>query len=229
MKLQRNYIIIIILAIITLGVAVWYFAAAAQVNDESQQTTSVNGSEPEADDNKFATLTGEAYDEAYLADMLAHHEGAVNMGENALGASQNDNIRELASGIVSSQSQEMMQMMNWQEEWGYDPSYGGHGGHGGDANEMSGEMMNMGAELQGLAGDEFDEKFLELMIVHHQQAVDMSEYADTNASRQEIKDFADKVIRVQSDEIARMQQWQEERGFAVTDGSMPSPMPGMNH
>lgn len=229
MKVRRNYIIIIILTVITLGIAVWYFTTAAQVSEQSQQTADIDSSEATPSENKFATLTGEAYDEAYIADMLAHHEGAVNMGENALGASDNDEVRELASEIVSSQSQEMMQMMNWQKEWGYDASYGGHGGHSGEANDMSGDMMNMGAELQGLSGDEFDEKFLSLMIVHHQQAVEMSEFADTNASRQEIKDFAANVIRVQEDEIARMQEWQKERGFTVTDGSEASSMPGMNH
>ena len=48
------------------------------------------------------------------------------------------------------------------------------------------------------------------MILHHQQAVDMSKYADTNAKHQEVKDLARAVITAQEKEIADMKSWQQK-------------------
>jgi uncharacterized protein (DUF305 family) len=163
--------------------------------------------------------------------MLAHHEGALNMSEMVSAGTERPELVQLAQTIMQTQSQELMKMQTWQKEWGYERTMGGHGSHAGMGNEMSGDMMMMGEELTGLKGSEFDKKFLELMIEHHQQAVDMSEYADTNASHQEIKDLAKAVITAQEAEINQMKQWQKDWGFEVTstDGDMPSSMPGMNH
>ena len=41
----------------------------------------------------------------------------------------------------------------------------------------------------------------QLMIEHHQQAVDMAKYADANASHQEIKDLAKQIIEAHGGKI----------------------------
>jgi uncharacterized protein (DUF305 family) len=215
--MKRNIIIGIIVVVLAAGGIAWYLITEKQMREQVQQETSKNtsseaSSQPK-DDNKFATLKGEEFDKAYVADMLAHHEGAVNMSEMAGAAAQRQEIRDLAQTIVDTQSQEISQMRTWQQEWGYEVTMGGHGSHGGSANDMSMNMMNMGDELNGLSGTEFDKKFLELMIEHHQQAIDMSKYANTNASHQEIKDLAKAVISAQQSEITKMKQWQKDWGF----------------
>ncbi len=219
--MKRNQVIIIIVGFIIVAGAAWMLVAASQKEGNTkQQSSSATPDKKETkqvDDNKFATLTGTAFDEAYIADMMAHHEGAVNMGEQALSASERPEIKELANEIVFTQSREMAKMSEWQQEWGFDATMGAHGSHGGGANDMAGEMMDMGASLDGLKGDDFDKVFLEQMIIHHQQAVDMSKYADTNAERQEIKDLASAVIEAQEKEIAQMKQWQAAWGFKTTD------------
>lgn len=231
--MKRNQIIIIIVGFILIAGAAWMLAANSQKNGKVEQQSSSTASEEQettqVEDNKFATLTGSAFDEAYLADMMAHHEGAVNMGEQALSASERPEIKKLANEIVSTQSREMAKMSEWQKKWGFDATMGAHGSHGGGANDMAGEMMDMGASLNGLKGDEFDKVFLEQMIIHHQQAVDMSKYADTNAERQEIKDLARAVIEAQEKEISQMKQWQADWGFQAADMDANSSMPGMNH
>ncbi|MBM3209733.1 DUF305 domain-containing protein [Candidatus Saccharibacteria bacterium] len=231
--MKRNQVIIIIVGFIIIAGVAWILVANSQTNDSvEQQSSSATPDEQEAkpvDDNKFATLTGSAFDEAYIADMMAHHEGAVNMGEQALSASERPEVKALANEIVFTQSREMAKMSEWQQEWGFDATMGAHGSHGGGANDMAGEMMDMGASLNGLKGDDFDKVFLEQMIIHHQQAVDMSKYADTNAERQEIKDLARAVIEAQEKEISQMKQWQKDWGFQAADMDANSSMPGMNH
>ena len=231
MKRNQKIITISLALLLIAGAAAWYFVTnKEQASEQTQQQSSAASEAATADDSKFAKLTGEAFDEAYIADMIAHHEGAVNMGEMAGGAAERQEIKDLSQAIVKTQSQEIAKMRTWQQDWGYEITMGGHGSHGGQANAMSGEMMDMGAELMNLTGAEFDKKFIELMIVHHEQAVEMSRYADTNASHQEIKDLARAVITAQEAEIAQMKQWQKDWGYETSSSNdMPSSMSGMNH
>jgi uncharacterized protein (DUF305 family) len=229
--MQKNkYTIIVILTIIAVAIAgIAVYAVNKNNVNEKQSSNSQSTAEDVTteDTNKFATLKGEAYDEAFIADMLAHHEGALNMAEIAGAATERKEILDLSQAIMQTQAQEIIKMQALQAEWGYEKTFGGHASHSGMGNEMSGTMMDMGKELEGLKGVEFDKRFLELMIEHHQQAVDMSKYADVNASHQEIKDLAEQIINAQEAEIAQMQQWQMEWGFASNDSG--SSMPGMNH
>ncbi len=83
--------------------------------------------------------------------------------------------------------------------------------------------------MKGLSGDDFDKKFLQLMITHYQDAIDMSKPAEMNAKRQEIKNLAKAIISAQTSEIDQMQQWQKDWGFLTTDNGSSSSMLGMNH
>lgn len=229
--MQKNKNVIFVIAVVTLviivGVVAYAIGQSRVTESKDSSSKSIEQKTVAEETNKFATLKGDAFDEAYIADMLAHHEGALNMSEMAGAAMGRTEILELSQSIIQSQVQEIYQMQTWQSEWGYEKTMGGHAGHSGMANDMAGSMMDMGASLQGLQGEAFDVKFLHLMIEHHQQAVDMSRYADTNAAHQELKDFAKQVITVQEAEIAQMKQWQKEWGYESVETT--DSMPGMNH
>ena len=217
--MKRKNILLITLALLIIGVGVWYLVTDIQTRQANQQSTSeLNKTLGAASDNKFATLKGEAYDEAYIADMIMHHEGAVQMAEQALAVSDRKEIRDLSENIISTQSDEIMKMRSWQQEWGYSTSssmgHGGHSGHGANPNsDMETEMAEMMTKMSSTSGDEFDAIFLDQMIIHHQQAVDMSEFADTNALHEEVKTLAKDVITAQEKEIKDMKQWQRNWGF----------------
>ena len=217
MSTTKNRVLVtatIILAVI--AAAIWYFAVFSTKPEPAAigQGNDMETSQESADDSMYANLKGDAFDEAYLADMIAHHDGAVNMSEQAMAATAHEEIRTLASNILQTQSQEIMKMREWQKEWNYKETMSdGHMNHGGAAMDMGGEMVEMMNRLQNLKGEEYDKEFLRQMIIHHEQAVDMSEYAETNAKHQEIKDFANGVIDAQTAEIAQMKQWQKEWGY----------------
>lgn len=205
---QHTGIVIGIIAVFLVAVVGLAVAFATQTQNQSPQTT-------EQSISQFATLKGDAFDEAYLADMLAHHEGAVNMSEMIGPGTERKELRDFGFEIISTQSQEMIQMQQWQQEWGYDSTYAGHASHGGDSgNEMAGHMMEMSEALDGLTGPAFEKRFLELMIEHHQQAVDMSIYAEENAKHQEIKDLAASIITTQNSEIEVMERWLSAWGYS---------------
>jgi uncharacterized protein (DUF305 family) len=86
-----------------------------------------------------------------------------------------------------------------------------HSMMGHDMNSMS--MKDMSKELEGKSGNEFDKTFIEMMIPHHQGAIDMAELALENAEHQEIKDLAEEIISAQKTEIEMMKDWQSSWGY----------------
>lgn len=78
---------------------------------------------------------------------------------------------------------------------------------------MSMDMWEMQEMLEGKTGDDFDKAFIEMMIPHHQGALDMARLAETSAKHQEIKDLAKAIIAGQTAEIGKMQQWMEAWGY----------------
>jgi uncharacterized protein (DUF305 family) len=82
---------------------------------------------------------------------------------------------------------------------------------GGGHTAMS--MDDMAKELQGKTGDDFDKAFIEMMIDHHQGAIDMAEEAKKNAKHDEIKRMADDIVSAQSSEISQMRDWQKQWGY----------------
>lgn len=75
---------------------------------------------------------------------------------------------------------------------------------------MYSAMNDMMADLQGKTGLEFDEEFLEEMIIHHEGAVTMAEAALLHAEHEELKQMARDIISAQTKEINQMKVWQRE-------------------
>ena len=163
----------------------------------------------------FMALTGDEFDERYLADMIVHHQGAVEMADLALQKAEREDIKQLSREIIQAQAKEITDMERWQQEWGYaDESAhqhmshgsGEHAGHG--AMSMADHMEMMLQPLREKTGAAFDAEWITQMIVHHQGAVDMSAPAAHNAKHQEIKDLAQVIIIEQTREIEQMKGWQ---------------------
>lgn len=74
---------------------------------------------------------------------------------------------------------------------------------------MEHQMMTMTDRMKGKTGDELDRIFLEDMVVHHQGAVDMAQILVKETKRPELQKMGADIIKVQTAEIAQMQQWQQ--------------------
>ncbi len=55
----------------------------------------------------------------------------------------------------------------------------------------------------------FDQRFIDMMVPHHQGAIAMAQIAQQRAQRPEIKQMAEEVIRAQDGEIRQMKQWRQ--------------------
>ncbi len=60
---------------------------------------------------------GEEFDQAFLSEMIMHHEGAVSMAEEVLRKSKRPELIKLANEIISAQTTEIDMMRKWQKEW----------------------------------------------------------------------------------------------------------------
>ncbi len=61
--------------------------------------------------------TGDEFDQAFLSEMIVHHEGAVEMAKLALTSAKHQEIKDLASAIISAQNTEISSMKGWLKSW----------------------------------------------------------------------------------------------------------------
>ena len=76
----------------------------------------------------------------------------------------------------------------------------GMAGHANMKMDMQGDI----AKLQAATGKAFDRLFLDMMIHHHQMAIDMAKEATTKAEHPELKEMARLTVPKQQREIAEM-------------------------
>jgi uncharacterized protein (DUF305 family) len=106
---------------------------------------------------------------------------------------------------------------------------------GGDHETASDTGMNHGgaapaatasaAASAGATFNDADVMFAQMMIVHHQEAVEMAAMADGRAASTEVKDLAGKIKAAQQPEIDTMTGWLTAWGKAP----MPDKTGGMDH
>ncbi|WP_298482089.1 DUF305 domain-containing protein [uncultured Chloroflexus sp.] len=135
------------------------------------------------------------YDALFIDSMIEHHEGAITMARQALQASQDERLRQLAEAIIATQEAEIRQMQQWRQTW-YP-----------DLPPTGGMMMEMGPMAVPDGNAPFDQRFLEAMIPHHEGAIAMARDALLKVKHAEIKKLAQTIITAQEAEIAQMRAW----------------------
>ncbi len=61
--------------------------------------------------------TGDAFDQAFLSEMIIHHQGAVEMAQLALTNAKHQEIKDLAKAIIAAQNKEITDMKGWMKAW----------------------------------------------------------------------------------------------------------------
>ena len=199
--------------VVVVGVAVFVFrdqlfrSVSVQPPSETAQVDTTSDTY-----KQYAAMTGETYDRNFIANMIAHHQGAVDMAKLAQKNAKHQELKDMANDIISAQNGEISQMKSWQQAWGY-PSSSSDNMMDHSAMGMMDEMSGMENELKGKTGDEFDKAFIEQMIMHHQGALDMAAPGEKNAEHQEVKDLTKAIVTAQTKEIKQMKQWQKDWGY----------------
>ncbi|HVV12620.1 DUF305 domain-containing protein [Amycolatopsis sp.] len=137
-----------------------------------------------------------AADVTFVQEMIPHHRQAVAMAQLATARASNARVKDLAGRIERAQGPEIQQMTGWLTEWGVAPG-----------GSMPGMMSDadMG-KLRQAGGTEFDRMFLQMMVAHHQGAVDMAETELADGADADAKALARRISDSQTAEIAEMRQ-----------------------
>jgi len=153
------------------------------------------------------------YDLRFIDAMIPHHQGAVIMAKDVLQKSPRAELKKLATGIISAQNQEITQMQQWRQAW-YPKAPNKPMAWHSPMNHMM-EMppnqvqaMRMEMDL-GAADANYDLRFINAMIPHHQGAIVMAKDVLQKSQRPEMQKLAQDILSSQQAEIEQMKQWRK--------------------
>lgn len=153
----------------------------------------------------LSTLSGDAFDQAFLAQMIMHHAMAVMMAEPVVQGAVHPEVANLATDIITAQTNEIVEMRGWLKDWyGIDmpdpvammqgamptavPSGDhGHGGQSGQPSTMPAQGMPMPG---GMAGQQMPGQGMSGMDMNAMEAsmmqMMMQQYGSLQGSRLEV-------------------------------------------
>ena len=160
---------------------------------------------PDTDSESFG-----AVDIGFLADMSAHHNGAIGMSLDYLGRGSDPTVEHFARDILLSQTQEIVVMNALLDDSGDTAATG---------DDVAMDWMGMTvpeAEMPGMPtpeelgalaaadGAAADDLFTTLMIRHHAAGAAMATYAAEHGENARVRRLATAMARVQRTEINEM-------------------------
>jgi len=152
------------------------------------------------------------YDLRFIDAMIQHHQGAVNMAKDVLNKSQRPETKKLAGEIIKAQEKEINQMQKWRTAWYPKASITPMAYHTkmGDQAMTSEQMNNMMMSMDlGAADAQFDLRFINAMIPHHEGALVMAKDALSKSNRPEMKKLSQDILTSQQQEINQMKEWRQ--------------------
>ena len=99
---------------LTIGYGLWGAKTAQAPTDHGQMTMEESMGSMTAG---LTGKTGDAFDQAFLQQMIVHHEGAVAMADQVLATSKRPELRKLAEDIIAAQTKEINMMKEWEKSW----------------------------------------------------------------------------------------------------------------
>lgn len=190
-------------------------SAAAVVALAAGCGSSDNGASTQETGSETSTSTSSAraehndQDVAFAQGMIPHHQQAVDMAEMAKEKATNPQVKDLASRIEGAQAPEIQQLTEMLGQWGAAVESTTSDMPGMDHGDMSGgDGMMTSEEMQKLdqaTGADFDRMWVQMMIEHHQGAVDMAKAELEKGENADAKALAQKISDAQEAEITEMQ------------------------
>ncbi|MCW1949231.1 MAG: DUF305 domain-containing protein [Candidatus Shapirobacteria bacterium] len=135
------------------------------------------------------------FDLRYINGMIAHHRGAMLLAEQAAQKSQDEKIKTLAETILKDEPKAIEELYNWKKDW-----------YGDNRKVKDPLKVNLGEY-----DDNFDLRFLNGLIFHHQEGVKMTKETRLKSSRAEILNNANKVEDFLNEGIKMLTEWRNEK------------------
>jgi uncharacterized protein (DUF305 family) len=145
-------------------------------------------------------------DVMFATDMIPHHRQAVEMAEMAQTRAKDPRIKDLARRIGQAQQAEVKLMSSWLRRWKQPvpPPDQMHTSHG------PGMMTHAEMEdLKAAKGTAFDRMFCDMMIRHHDGALQMATITQENGKNRAVIALAKLVVDTQTAEVDELRSIQD--------------------
>ncbi|GII01354.1 DUF305 domain-containing protein [Planobispora takensis] len=141
-------------------------------------------------------------DVMFLQMMIPHHRQGAEMAGAAETRSPREEIRTMAAAIAATQGYEAETMTGWLEAWGRpltaaDPH--AHDAHGGLHATSPAEIV----KLRRLKGAAFDTRFLNVLVAHQHNAVEMARTEIRTGRNAQVVELA---RRIEQSRLAQIKQ-----------------------
>jgi uncharacterized protein (DUF305 family) len=165
----------------------------------------MNHGSSKSDSSNKESADRNAADVKFAQEMIPHHGQAIEMAKRATTRASSPQVKALAQKIEGAQDPEIKTMSEWLKAWGEDvpaADMGSMAGHASMPGMMSADDM---AKLEKASGAEFDTMFIEMMIRHHQGAIEMAKTELKDGKNTKAKELAAQIENAQTAEISEMQ------------------------
>ena len=160
----------------------------------------------------LAGLEGEQLEVTFLAEIIGHHQAAIEMAQLELERGTSPDIRTHAENIIANQQHQIDQFTTWLEEWyGLTPEEAKAQAPEEAQEEMKileEETRMMVEELAAVeAGEDFDVAFVQKMIPHHNGGIVEFLELQSRADHAQLRVASSAGITAQQAQIADFRTW----------------------
>ncbi|GAA3284977.1 DUF305 domain-containing protein [Dactylosporangium vinaceum] len=140
--------------------------------------------------------------------MVAHHAQALEMVRLARTKAVREDVRTLAAAIDVTETDELKTMQVWLSSWGRPPTAdaSAHAGHGGAHGTSPDDLQ----ALQAATGSDFETKFLNLIIAHQHNAIEIARLETGSGVNPGALDLAKRIDESRTAEIQQMLRYLNE-------------------
>lgn len=142
-------------------------------------------------------------DVTFARMMIMHHQGAIVMSNEELSSGDDATMKAMATKIKNAQQQEIQVLQAFIST--YQPDQPADSKFNMELMESM-EKSGRQSDLQIINGDT-NHDFAQLMIVHHQSAIENARSVQEHGTSTMIKNMAHEIIDDQMAEIKELQQW----------------------
>lgn len=148
----------------------------------------------------------------FATDMIQHHAQALSMVDLTVGRDLSPELTRLADQIRAAQGPQIELMVDWLNEWDQpvpETMRDHANAHGDGEIDIDSDMPGMisAAQMDALEaahGQEFEQMFVELMIEHHEGAIEMAGVEKSDGEYPDAVALAEVIIETQQAEIDQM-------------------------
>jgi Uncharacterized protein conserved in bacteria len=186
MKISRFLTISLIIVAFVIGIGTGYLIAPeySMAGYEAKQMVDLGKAD------KYVDLR-------YINAMIAHHGGAILLAQQVKEKTKRPEIKKLAEDMLAGEPKAIAGLYQWKKDWYRDIR----------------KVRDEAVPNLGEYDENFDLRFLNDLIAHHEEGITMAKEIKLKSSRAEVLNNADAVIESLTGSLTMLKEWRTEWYF----------------